>query len=399
MGDVVKEVIWLTPALSCPMFVTWRHWNSNQGEIMSIEASRLKPENTAKQSSSNQVCQRLLIVLFATAMVLPNSGCSLGQRLGSLGIGDALLETYRDQVWAKRAFNLRYNNCNIPYESHFQNGFVAGYCDTCNGGDGYVPALPPDEYRGFEFQSPDGAQCVKTWFEGFPAGVAAAKKDRAGEFHEIYTSRMINAAITQEKAKHILPSDVPVLSTNDYGVAQRTDPPKNSTAALDNGIVGTNSPTNLQNRDYVAPPATSNGALLSPKSLTPSDLVKSPTIRKSGPGAMAPVSKMQQFTIDPAVKVQPSIASTSAAPIATVDQSLAPVVQQPVPILRATLPPIISTARSQQIVAQPTATPAVTQAVTMPIPVQSAAQSQTPLPMAVRSAGNGWRSQTSSRRR
>ena len=367
---------------------------------MSIEASRLKPEHTGTQSSSNQVCQRLLIVLFAAAMVLPNSGCSLGQRLGSLGFGDALLETYRDQVWAKRAFNLRYNNCNIPYESHFQNGFIAGYCDTCNGGDGYVPALPPDEYRGFEFQSPDGAQCVKTWFEGFPAGVAAAKKDRAGEFHEIYTSRMIKAAITQDNAKHILPSDVPVLTTNDFGVAQRTDAPKDPAVTLDNGIVGTHNPPNAQDRDYVAPPSTANSALLSPRSMTPSDLVKSPTIRKSGPSAMAPASKMQQFTIDPAVKVQPSIASTSAAPIATVDESLAPLVtQEPTPSQTvATLPPIISTRRSQTVT-EPVATPAVTQTVAPPVSVQSARRSQTPLPMAVRSAGNGWRSQTSSRRR
>lgn len=367
---------------------------------MSIEASRLKPENSGRKSSSNQVVQHLLIVLFVAVMVLPNSGCSFVQRLGALRIGDNLLETYRDQVWARRAYNLRYNNCDVPYETHFQNGFVAGYCDTCNGGDGYVPALPPNEYRGFEFQSPDGSQCVQTWFEGFPAGVAAAKKDRAGEFHDIYTSRMINSAITQDKAKHILPNDVPVLTKNAFGVAQRTGAPKEPSAALDSGIVGSSNRPTAQNGAYVAPPSPSNNPLLNPRSLTPSDLVKAPSIRKTGPSAMAPVSKTQQFTIDPSVKVQPSIASTSAAPIATVDESLAPLVEAPLakkPTLNqsaTTLPPIISTRRSQTI-AQPAALPAVTPTV----PVQSAQRSQTPLPMAVRSAGNGWRSQTSSRRR
>jgi len=362
---------------------------------MSIEASRLKPEISGRKSSSNQVCQRLLIVLFAAAMVLPNSGCASGLRLGSLGLGDALLEGYRDRVWAKRAYNLRYNNCDRPYETHFQNGFVAGYCDTCNGGDGYVPALPPNEYRGFEFQSPDGSQCVQSWFEGFPAGVAAAKKDRAGEFHDIYTSRMINSALTQDKAKHILPSDVPVLKPNAYGVAQRADAPKSSTAALDNGIVGSRTNSSGYNAGYVAPPSISNNPLLNPRSLTPSDLVQSPTIRKTGPSAMAPVSKMQQFTIDPSVKVQPTIASTTAAPIATVDESLAPVVNKSTnQISAATLPPIVSTPRAKtvaQTIAPPTVTP--------PIPVKTVTRPQTPLPMAVRSAGNGWRSQTSSRRR
>lgn len=362
---------------------------------MSIEASRLKPENTGGKSSSNQLCQRLLIALFAAAMVLPNSGCSLGQRLGSLRIGEGLLETYRDRVWAKRAYNLRYNNCDIPYQTHFQNGFIAGYCDTCNGGDGYVPALPPSEYRGFEYQSPDGAKCVQTWFEGFPAGVAAAKKDRAGEFHDIYTSRMINAAITQDKAKHILPGDVPVLTTNAFGVAQRTDAPEDPTVALDKGIVGSNDQLDAPKGPYVAPPSTSDSALLNPRSLTPGDLVKAPTIAKTGPSAMAPVSQMKEFTIDPAVKVQPTITSTSAAPIATVDETLAPVVNKPAPAQTATtLPPIISTRRSQT-----TVEPTVSATQTPPAPVQSAARSQTPLPMAVRSAGNVWKSQTSSRRR
>ena len=368
---------------------------------MSIEVSRPKPENSGTKSSSNQICQRLLIVFFAAAMVLPSSGCSSNLRLGSLGFGDALLEGYRDRVWAKRAFNLRYNNCDIPYQSHFQNGFVEGYCDTCNGGDGYVPALPPSEYRGFEFQSPDGAQCVKSWFEGYPAGVAAANKDRAGEFHDIYTSRMINSAITQDKAKHILPNDVPVLTTNEFGVPQRTDAAKKPTAAkLDNGIVGSNNFATSQNASYVAPPSTSNNPLLNPRSLTPSDLVQAPAIRKVGPSAMAPVSKMQQFTIDPSVKVQPSIASTTAAPIATVDESLVPVDQPTVSTKPANIPPIVSTPRSQ-VVAQPATLPPIVQSteVAPPAPVAKVSKSQTPLPMAVRSAHNGWRSQTSSRRR
>ena len=360
---------------------------------MSIEVSRPKLENSGTKSSSNQIRQRLLIVLFAASMVVPYSGCSSTMRLGSLGFGDALLEGYRDRVWAKRAYNLRYNNCDRPYESHFQNGFVEGYCDTCNGGDGYVPALPPNEYRGFEFQSPDGAQCVQTWFDGYPAGVAAAKKDRAGEFHDIYTSRMINSAITQDKAKHILPNDVPVLTTNEFGNAKRTDREKEPTAKLDNGIVGASNNGGSQSPHYVAPPSTSNNPLLNPRSLTPSDLVQAPAIRKVGPSAMAPVSKMQQFTIDPSVKVQPSIASVTAVPIATVDESLVTVNQSTI----NNVPPIVSTPRSQ-VIAQADALPPIVNAPSAP--VAEVSKSQTPLPMAVRSAGNnGWRSQTSSRRR
>ncbi len=374
---------------------------------MFIEARRLKPESTGRKSSSNLVCQRLLIVLFAAAMVVPSSGCTSNLRLGSLGFGDALLESYRDRVWAKRAYNLRYNNCDRPYESHFQTGFIAGYCDTCNGGDGYVPALPPNEYRGFEFQSPDGAQCVKSWFEGFPAGVAAAKKDRAGEFHDIYTSRMINSAITHGKTKHVLPNDVPVLSTNQFGVPQRTKAPKSPPAPLDNSIVGSEDTSVAYDMPYVAPPETANNPILNPRSLQPSDLIAAPEIRKTGPAAMASISKIEQFTIDPSVKVQSAITNSSAPTIATNDEILSSN-SAALPMKNEsndTLPPIVSTPRSQ-VVSYPTAQPPIVQSndlladnVPPPVPTPTASQTQTPLPMAVRSAGNDWQSQTSSRRR
>lgn len=341
------------------------------------------------------------MLFFAATLALPNSGCASGLRLGSLGFGDALLESYRDQVWAKRAYNLRYNNCDRPYETHFQNGFIAGYCDTCNGGDGYVPALPPDDYRGFEYQSPDGAQCVKSWFEGFPAGVAAAKKDRAGEFHDIYTSRMINSAITQEKSNQILPTNVPVARNNASANGQK-QVDNGSPVHLDNGIVGAENRDTPTSVPYVAPPSTSENPLLKPRLLTPSDLVEAPTIRKTGPTAMAPVSKMQQFTIDPAVKIEAS----TAAPTATYTERVAKneftplavpvkdVVTNASTAITNGLPPIVSTARSQIVapVLPPIVEPVATAVKTVTAP-------QTPLPMAVRSAGSDWRSQTSSRRR
>lgn len=139
------------------------------------------------------------------------SGWGSGNGLG-LGLRDTLLIEYRDAVWARRAYNLRYGNCDRPFSRHYRDGFCEGYCNVCNGGDGYVPALPPAEYRGYEYQSAEGAQCVNAWFEGYPAGVAAAKKDRAGDFKEMFVSRMINSAVTQDKAKHQLPDDVPLIA-------------------------------------------------------------------------------------------------------------------------------------------------------------------------------------------
>lgn len=267
--------------------------------------------------SCDKIIQTSILTLFAALLVIPSSGCASGLRIPRLGLGDALMEKYRDNVWAKRAFNLRYANCDIPYPEHFENGFVAGYCQKCNGGDGYVPALPPDQYRGYEFQSADGAQCVKAWFDGFPAGVAAAKKDRAGDFHDIYTSKMVNSALVQDNAKHVLPDDVPVLKgslkkAQLQANSQAVPPPPSPVyrEAKLSPLVPT--PINTISPSYVAPPEMSPKTILKPNSILPSDLIPAPKINKTGPTAMKRASS--RFAIDPAVAVAGPIAPSFAIP-------------------------------------------------------------------------------------
>jgi hypothetical protein len=311
---------------------------SSQGDNMSKAASKLnhaKVRCVGHRFSRDKIIQASILTVFAAMLVMPFSGCASGLRIPRLGFGDALLEKYRDNVWAKRAFNLRYANCDIPYAEHFENGFVAGYCQKCNGGDGYVPPLPPDQYRGYEFQSADGAQCVKAWFDGFPAGVAAAKKDRAGDFHDIYTSKMVNSAIIQGTAKHVLPDDVPVLK----GSVKKAEMQANSQlvsptspsqiyreaklSPVDITPNGTLSPT------YVAPPTLSPNPILKPNSIMPSDLMPAPKINKVGPSAMKRASS--RFAIDPAVSVAGSL---------TRDNSNTTIAKTLPPIVTAVNPPV-----------------------------------------------------------
>lgn len=151
---------------------------------------------------SSKLLKTSLCLLMAFAAVA-STGCSTIRLFDE----QAAL-TYRDFVWGKRAYNLRYGRCDRPYSEHFRNGFCAGYADICNGGDGYVPALPPDSYRSYEYQSADGAKCVNAWFEGYPAGVAAAKQDKTGTYHDIMVSRMIDRAVKQDNSKGSLPTGI-----------------------------------------------------------------------------------------------------------------------------------------------------------------------------------------------
>lgn len=145
----------------------------------------------------------------------------IAQSVGCSTLDNAMqepLQGYRNHVWANRAYNLRYGDCERRYSEDFKNGFVDGYCGVCDGGDGYVPATAPDNYWGYQYQSPEGAGCVNAWFQGFPLGAAAAKKDGGGAFHDVYISKMMQSALTQDTANHILPDDVPVVAPQRPGV-------------------------------------------------------------------------------------------------------------------------------------------------------------------------------------
>lgn len=167
---------------------------------MCKEIQVVSPENSRDRSGSKvgsspagcpQWARYLLTAVLAAIFITPSVGCRFSN--------EATLVAYRDLVWAKRAYNLRYGNCDRPYGEHFYNGFCAGYSDVCNGGDGYVPALPPVSYRSSRFQSADGVKCVNAWFEGYPAGVAAARKEKVGNYNNVLVSKMMNDAIELEK--------------------------------------------------------------------------------------------------------------------------------------------------------------------------------------------------------
>ncbi len=192
----------------------------------------------------------LRLVLIGLAML------TLSQSVGcKLGLHETAMVTYRDYVWAKRAFNLRYGNCDRPYAEHFESGFCAGYEAMCNGGDGYVPALPAEEYRSYEYQSVDGARCVNSWFEGYPAGVAAAKKDKAGTYHDVLISRMINSAVKQEKTQAVLPADVPVVAANQaQRPASGMNAPRVQPPTYPSYMPSNNMPSVLQKGTFDAPP-------------------------------------------------------------------------------------------------------------------------------------------------
>ncbi len=356
-----------------PIFSTWSVPESKQGETMSREVT-----------TRRLFAASMLLVLAFTS--LTQTGCT--RPIRRLGILDELAISYRDAVWAKRAYNLRYANCNREYGDHFRNGFCAGYSDMCNGGDGYIPALPPDEYRGFEYQCAEGAKCVESWFKGYPAGVAAAREEKAGKYNELQISRMIDQAVTQTDAPNILPTDVPVTQPSSVLL-----PP------------GQEVPAKRLGKMVVAQmPVPKKSAAIQPMPL-PSVMRKSEVKTASKTAAMSPATIAPKPLGPPKpAKIAPPI-RTASKPTSTV-----PVNSVPTPSTRtSTAPPIISGSSMKPRVSKPQSKPVKSKVPPIvsggskvkvvskpPIvrgrkidPVASVTVNETPLPMAMEtSSGN-----------
>lgn len=192
-------------------------------EVIALEQTRslaAQPKRFQLRFAMRLVQGMLLLLLISQAV-----GCACYRQKATQFVDNALVLT-KERIWARRAYNLRFGSCERNFGDHFRNGFIDGYCNVCSGGDGFVPATPPDCYWGYQYQSADGSKCVNAWFEGYPAGALAAKQDDAGSYHDVYISHMINSAVVQDNATKVLPSDVPVVSQQNNGSRVPTPAPR-----------------------------------------------------------------------------------------------------------------------------------------------------------------------------
>ncbi len=185
-----------------------------------------------------------LMAAMATLVLIQSSGCcSVPSGNGGMFM-DKIFVCYRDKVWAARAYNEQFGGRPSLFTDHHRRGFIEGYCGVCRGGEGYVPAVPPKDYWGTQYQSEQGAICVNQWFEGYPEGAEMAKNDNAGRYSGVYISKMLDAAITQQKTGTKLPSDIRVIRND---VSEELEQHEQE---LNIGKNGSSDPLPLPNRDW-----------------------------------------------------------------------------------------------------------------------------------------------------
>ena len=126
--------------------------------------------------------QRLVLLAVITTGFLA-TGCVPWSK--GLRTVDETVTDWRDFVWGKRAYTRRYGR---SMSKPFMNGFLEGYHDMLQGGDGCLPVVPPKKYWGWRYQSAGGQSSISDWFDGYASGVQAAREDGLANVSRIPTS-------------------------------------------------------------------------------------------------------------------------------------------------------------------------------------------------------------------
>ncbi len=134
----------------------------------------------------------LTTIVVASAGLCSGSGCTMvngfHQAIANNDALDQFMVAHRNRAWSAKAWH-RYKHCYCDkrHQADFCAGFRQGYEDAANGGNGCTPAIAPQSYWGWRYQSPEGQAKVNAWFEGYPLGAKAAEEDGLGSWGSIRT--------------------------------------------------------------------------------------------------------------------------------------------------------------------------------------------------------------------
>lgn len=159
--------------------------------------------NPATQQAGDRAARSGLWLLLPMAIMLSmGSGCSAwrGLTIWQNETFEEVAVNWRNHVWARQAWREHQSQfSNQPHCDAFGEGFTAGYCGICDGGTGCCPPTAPQEYWGWQYQTPEGQAKTAAWFAGYPYGVRAAEQDGVGHMNQIQTSALIDAQYSPQR--------------------------------------------------------------------------------------------------------------------------------------------------------------------------------------------------------
>ena len=111
-------------------------------------------------------------------MAIGSSGCSMTsaicKSIDTQECVDDFMISYRNRAMAEKAWHRnKHLFCDRRFLGAFKDGFLSGYAEVATGGTGCAPAVAPEEYWGWRYQSEIGQCAINAWYEGYPMGVRA----------------------------------------------------------------------------------------------------------------------------------------------------------------------------------------------------------------------------------
>lgn len=140
---------------------------------------------TARRRTLGQQLRSAACAGLAATVLIGSTGCTIltnaYKQLQQHDCLDEFMIAHRNRAFAAKAW-YREQHChkNHPHLAEFKAGFLQGYTDIANGGNGCMPCVAPDQYWGWRYQAPDGRSAIDAWFAGYPLGVKAAEQDGLG---------------------------------------------------------------------------------------------------------------------------------------------------------------------------------------------------------------------------
>ena len=86
----------------------------------------------------------------------------------------------------------------------FQFGYRSAFVDVALGGDGVVPAVPPEQYWTTCYRTAEGRKHAEDWFAGYAAGAAQATAHCRYQFNRVAASGATAFVLEDEEANGII---------------------------------------------------------------------------------------------------------------------------------------------------------------------------------------------------
>ena len=169
-------------------------FNNESTGVRTGQVGESRAEQGTRRGANRK--RRVRMTILATLVVAitgPSTGCTMfsgmQRALTQHEALDEFMVDYRNSAWSARAWLCRKHQFKgHRYLSDLEAGFRQGYADIAAGGNGCTPAICPQSYWGWQYQSADGQQRMNAWFEGYPLGVQAAEEDGIGHWRQVATS-------------------------------------------------------------------------------------------------------------------------------------------------------------------------------------------------------------------